>query len=77
MKIGRSLLLFGFACLTVMVFTHVAEGLHFFSRDEVGLARQSRSLPRFCQRRTWLCEELDACFVVRDHTGARLCLFRG
>jgi hypothetical protein len=31
MTVGRSLLLFGFACLTVMVFTHVAEGLHFFS----------------------------------------------
>ena len=30
MTVGRSLLLFGFACLTVMVFTHVAEGLHFF-----------------------------------------------
>jgi hypothetical protein len=31
MTVGRSLLLFGLVCLTVMVFTHVAEGLHLFS----------------------------------------------
>jgi len=55
MTVGRSLLLFGFVCLTVMVFTHVAEGLHLFSGYGVGLARQPRSLPRFCQRRAWLC----------------------
>jgi hypothetical protein len=28
MTVGRCLLLLGFACLTIMVFTHVAEGLH-------------------------------------------------
>jgi hypothetical protein len=28
MTVGRYLLLFGFVCLTVMVFTHIAEGLH-------------------------------------------------
>jgi hypothetical protein len=31
MTVGRSLLLFGLVCLTVMVFTHVAEGLNLFS----------------------------------------------
>jgi hypothetical protein len=52
--VGRSLLLFGFVSLAVMVFTHVAEGLHLFS--SMGwLAKQSRSLPRFCQCCTWLC----------------------
>ena len=29
MTVGRCLLLLGFVCLTIMVFTHVAEGLHF------------------------------------------------
>jgi hypothetical protein len=28
--VGRCLLLFGFVCLTIMVFTHFAEGLHAF-----------------------------------------------
>jgi hypothetical protein len=28
MTVGRSLLLFGFVCLTVTVLTHIAEGLH-------------------------------------------------
>ena len=28
MTVGRCLLLLGFVCLTIMVFTHVAEGLH-------------------------------------------------
>ncbi len=37
MTVGRSLLLFGFASLTVMVFTHVAEGLHLFSGMGWGL----------------------------------------
>jgi hypothetical protein len=37
MTVGRSLLLFGFVCLTVMVFTHVAEGLHLFSGMGWGL----------------------------------------
>ena len=37
MTVGRSLLLFGFVCLTVMVFIHVAEGLHLFSRMGWGL----------------------------------------
>jgi hypothetical protein len=37
MSVGHSLLLFGFACLTVMVFTHVAEGLHLFSGMGWGL----------------------------------------
>ena len=40
MTVGRSLLLFGFVCLTVMVFTRVAEGLPLVSRYGVGLARQ-------------------------------------
>jgi hypothetical protein len=31
MTVGRSSLLFGFVSLAVMVFTHVAEGLHLFS----------------------------------------------
>jgi hypothetical protein len=31
MTIGRSLLLVGFVCLTVMVFTHIAERLPLFS----------------------------------------------
>ncbi len=37
MMVGHSLLLFGLACLTVMVFTHVAEELHFFSGMGRGL----------------------------------------
>jgi hypothetical protein len=37
MTVGRSLLLFGFVCLTVMAFTHVAEGLHLFSGMGWGL----------------------------------------
>ena len=37
MMVGRSLLLFGFACLTVMVFTHVAEEFRFFSGMGWGL----------------------------------------
>ncbi len=37
MTVGCSLLLFGFVCLTVMVFTHVAEGLHLFSGMGSGL----------------------------------------
>jgi hypothetical protein len=28
MTVGRCLLLLGFVCLIIMVFTHVAEGLH-------------------------------------------------
>ena len=28
MTVGRFLLLFGFVCLTIMVLTHIAEGLH-------------------------------------------------
>jgi hypothetical protein len=28
MTVGRCLLLLGFVCLTIMVFTHVAENLH-------------------------------------------------
>ena len=37
MTVGRSLLLFGFVSLAVMVFTHVAEGLHLFSSMGWGL----------------------------------------
>jgi hypothetical protein len=37
MTLGRSLLLSGFFSLTVMVFTHVAEGLHLFSNMGWGL----------------------------------------
>jgi hypothetical protein len=37
MMVGRSLLLSGFVFLTVMVFTHVAEGLQLFSRMGWGL----------------------------------------
>jgi hypothetical protein len=37
MTIGRCLLLLGFVCLTIMVFTHIAEGLHLFSGMGWGL----------------------------------------
>jgi hypothetical protein len=30
MTVGRLLLLLGFACLAIVVFTHVAERLHLF-----------------------------------------------
>jgi hypothetical protein len=30
MRIGRWLLLFGFVCLAIVVFTHIAEKLHLF-----------------------------------------------
>jgi hypothetical protein len=36
-----------------MVFTHVAETLRLFSGMGLGLAKQSRPLHRFRQRRAW------------------------
>jgi len=30
MRIGRWLLIFGFVCLAIVVFTHIAEKLHLF-----------------------------------------------
>jgi hypothetical protein len=44
MTVGRSLLLFGLVCLTVMVFTHVAEGLHLFSSMGWGLPPVSEDI---------------------------------
>jgi len=38
MTVGRCLLLLGFVCLTIMVFTHVAEGLHFVAGMGWGLS---------------------------------------
>jgi hypothetical protein len=37
MRIGRWLLLFGFVCLAIMVFTHIAEKLHLFPGVSWGL----------------------------------------
>jgi hypothetical protein len=37
MTVGRCLLLLGFVCLTIMVFTHVAETLRLFSGMGWGL----------------------------------------
>jgi hypothetical protein len=38
MTLGRCLLLFGFVCLTIMVFTHVVERLRLFSSMGWGLS---------------------------------------
>ncbi len=37
MTVGRSLLLVGFVCLAIVVFTHIAETLHVFPRMGWGL----------------------------------------
>ena len=37
MTVGRWLLLFGFGCLVIVVFTHVAETLHLFPAMGWGL----------------------------------------
>jgi len=39
MTVGRWLLLLGFACLVIVVFSHVAERLHFFQSMEWGLPK--------------------------------------